>query len=109
EGFQTNTSIRHVFIDEAQDYSPFQFAFIKRLFPRSKMTVLGDLNQGIYPHTDKDTGFAPLLSLYEGEETESVILRRSYRSTREIAEFTRRLIAGGEAIEPFNRHGDVPT
>ncbi|MFT9849486.1 RNA polymerase recycling motor HelD [Aneurinibacillus sp. REN35] len=108
EGFQTNTSIRHVFIDEAQDYSPFQFAFIKGLFPRSKMTVLGDLNQGIYPHTDKETGFAPLLSLYEGEATQSFILQRSYRSTKQISEFTRRLIAGGETIEPFNRSGEKP-
>lgn len=108
EGFQTNISIRHVFIDEAQDYSPFQFAFIKGLFPRSKMTVLGDLNQGIYPHTDREASFAPLLSLYEGEAAQSFILQRSYRSTKQISEFTRRLIAGGETIEPFNRNGEKP-
>ncbi|MGG3995743.1 UvrD-helicase domain-containing protein [Aneurinibacillus thermoaerophilus] len=50
EGFQTNTSVQYVFIDEAQDYSPFQFAFIRRLFLRSKMTVLGNLKPcNIYP------------------------------------------------------------
>ncbi|GAA3334069.1 hypothetical protein GCM10020331_100590 [Ectobacillus funiculus] len=27
QGFQTNTSIKHVLVDEAQDYSPFQFEF----------------------------------------------------------------------------------
>jgi DNA helicase-2/ATP-dependent DNA helicase PcrA len=108
EGFQTNTSVRHVFIDEAQDYSPFQFAFIKRLFPRSKMTVLGDLNQAIYAHTATSVGFAALSSLYENEQTETFVLRRSYRSTLQIAEFTRGLINGGE-IEPFNREGSKPT
>ncbi|GJM80197.1 hypothetical protein HMSSN139_26930 [Paenibacillus sp. HMSSN-139] len=49
-GFRSNTSIRHVIIDEAQDYSPFQLFFLKRLFPRAKMTALGDLNQAIYAH-----------------------------------------------------------
>ncbi|MDF2717380.1 MAG: helicase, partial [Paenibacillus sp.] len=61
EGFQTNSSVRHVFIDEAQDYSAFQFAVLKRLFPRAKMTVLGDLNQAIYAHAGAGTdGFAAL-------------------------------------------------
>lgn len=27
QGFQTNRSIKHILIDEAQDYSPFQFEF----------------------------------------------------------------------------------
>lgn len=109
EGFQTNSSVRHVFIDEAQDYSPFQFAFIKRLFPGSKMTVLGDLNQAIYTHNDPRTDFAPLSELYGDEQAETFILTRSYRSTRQIVEFTRGLISGGEAIEPFNREGGKPT
>lgn len=109
EGFETNTSVRHVFIDEAQDYSAFQFAFIKRLFPRSKMTVLGDLNQAIYAHTETGTGFAPMSSLYDAEQTETYVLKRSYRSTRPIVEFTRGFIEGGEEIEPFNREGNKPT
>lgn len=108
EGFRTNTSVRHVFIDEAQDYSPFQFQFLKRLFPYCKMTVLGDLNQAIYAHS-ADADFAQLYSLYGAEQTERIILTRSYRSTRPIIEFTRGLIAGGEMIEPFNREGSKPT
>src|SRR5262249_23636124 len=50
-GFQTNTSVRHVIIDEAQDYTAFQFAYMKRLFPFSRVTALGDLNQSINAHT----------------------------------------------------------
>jgi len=109
EGFHTNTSVRHVFIDEAQDYSPFQFAFLRRLFPHSSMTVLGDLNQAIYAHVDAQTDFSPLASLYEDGQTEMIVLTRSYRSTRQIVEFTRGLIAGGEVIQPFNRDGVKPT
>ncbi|MED4729295.1 RNA polymerase recycling motor HelD [Aneurinibacillus migulanus] len=109
EGFQTNTLVRHVFIDEAQDYSPFQFAFIKRLFPRSKVTALGDLNQAIYAHAVVNTGLSALSSLYEKEESEAFVLTRSYRSTRQIVEFTRGLVDGGEEIQPFNRDGNKPT
>ncbi|MDF2663243.1 MAG: hypothetical protein K0Q94_6034 [Paenibacillus sp.] len=109
EGFQTNNSVRHVFIDEAQDYSPFQFAVLKRLFPRARMTVLGDLNQAIYAHAASENGFAALQQLFEAEETETIMLTRSYRSTREIVEFTRSLVESGEAIELFNRGGSKPT
>ncbi|MBO8165140.1 MAG: UvrD-helicase domain-containing protein [Brevibacillus sp.] len=109
EGFRVNTAVRHVFIDEAQDYSPFQFAFIKRLFPRCKMTVLGDRNQAIYAHATSSFGFASLASLFGTAQKETITLTRSYRSTRQIVEFTRQLIPGGESIEPINRDGRLPT
>ncbi|USG64343.1 UvrD-helicase domain-containing protein [Brevibacillus ruminantium] len=109
EGFQTNTAVRHVFIDEAQDYSSFQFAFIKSLFPHARLTVLGDINQAIYAHSSESEDFAGLSSLYKEEEMERIILTRSYRSTRPIVEFTSGMIAGGDQIEPFNRDGKTPT
>ena len=109
EGFKTNTTIRYVFIDEAQDYSPFQFAFIRQLFPFSKMTVLGDLNQAIYLHSNDNNALSYLQSLYQENETETIILNRSYRSTKPIIEFTSGMIAGGDLIEAFNREGDKPT
>lgn len=109
EGFQTNTSIRHVFLDEAQDYSPFQFAFMKRLFPFSRITALGDLNQTIYTHAADHSGFAPLRALFDPDTTQTYILTRTYRSTRPIVEFTSQLIQGGDLIEPFNRDGSLPT
>ncbi|NBD22357.1 RNA polymerase recycling motor HelD [Paenibacillus glycinis] len=110
-GFQTNTSVRHVLIDEAQDYTAFQFAYLQRLFPFSRITALGDLNQSIQAHADtgESTGFTALASLYAAEETETIVLKQSYRSTRPIVEFTSMLIPGGSEIEPFNRDGDKPT
>ncbi|KSU84285.1 DNA helicase-2 / ATP-dependent DNA helicase PcrA [Fictibacillus enclensis] len=107
EGFQTNTAVRHVFIDEAQDYSPFQFAFIQRLFPRSKMTVLGDLNQSIYAHST-GAAFQMLYDRFGRENTEQIILTRSYRSTRQIVEFTRELLDEPDKVVPFNRDGEKP-
>ena len=107
EGRKSNTMIRHIVIDEAQDYSPFQFAFIRQLFPYSYMTILGDMNQAIYSHTMN----APTIlsdKFYNKAEFKQIILNRSYRSTKEIVEFTRELIHGRNQIEPFNRSGKKP-
>ncbi|WP_028610397.1 RNA polymerase recycling motor HelD [Paenibacillus harenae] len=109
EGFHTNTSVKHVFIDEAQDYSPFQYHYLKRIFPNCKMTVLGDLNQSIFAHAIAGDGFEPLSKLYSEEETEMIVLAKSYRSTRPIVSFTSRIIEGGDRIEPFDRDGAEPT
>jgi DNA helicase II / ATP-dependent DNA helicase PcrA len=107
EGRKSNTSIRHVFIDEAQDYTPFQFAYIKMLFPYSKMTLLGDINQAIYSGS---TGASTILaeSALKFGEKELYKLTKTYRSTKQIVEFTRQLIEGGDMIEPFNRTGPKP-
>ncbi|MGD8190454.1 RNA polymerase recycling motor HelD [Brevibacillus ginsengisoli] len=109
EGFKTNHSVKHVFIDEAQDYSPFQFAFLKKLFPNSKMTLLGDFNQAIFAHANVQADLTHFASLGEPTSTEVVVLNQSYRSTRQIVEFTRGLIEGGSTIVPFNRNGVKPT
>lgn len=107
-GFQTNGSIKHIIVDEAQDYSPFQFEFLKRLFPSARMTVLGDFHQAIFAHSSKMVDFHTLTCLYGQDETDTIILNRSYRSTRQIIEFTRHLVPDGEQIIPFERDGSKP-
>ncbi|HHY74762.1 MAG TPA: UvrD-helicase domain-containing protein [Bacillus bacterium] len=107
EGRKPNTSIRHLFIDEAQDYTPFQFAFLKQLFPMCQMTILGDLNQAIFSETMN----APSIfseEIESIEKIETITLTKSYRSTKEIVEFTKKLIKGGNLIEPINRSGKKP-
>lgn len=110
EGTRTNTQVRHIFIDEGQDYSMFQYEFLKRLFPRARMTVLGDFSQAIFTQATNLHGIgSPLVRLYGEEETSQFLLVRSYRSTREIVEFTKPLLPGGETIVPFERSGRKPT
>jgi DNA helicase II / ATP-dependent DNA helicase PcrA len=108
EGRKKQLAVRHVFIDEAQDYTPFQMAFIKELFPVSKLTVLGDFSQAIFPHT---LNMKTLLeaSQFGLEDQERIELSQSYRSTREITEFTKSLLVDPTNIVPFNRHGEKPT
>ncbi|MBM7095016.1 AAA family ATPase [Bacillus sp. H-16] len=105
KGRRPLTHIRHVFIDEAQDYSPFQFAYLKDLFPQAKMTLLGDVHQSIYLHAI--TNPTPISEGQE-EKAERITLMRSYRSTRPIVTFTSQLIEGGEEIIPFTRDGEKP-
>ncbi|WP_144512330.1 RNA polymerase recycling motor HelD [Bacillus sp. FJAT-22090] len=108
QGFQMNSSIKHVIVDEAQDYSPFQYEFLKRLFPAAKMTVLGDFNQAIFTHASETGDFHLLTNLYGPDETDTITLNRSYRSTKPIVEFTRQLVPNGETITPFERDGEPP-
>ncbi len=109
EGVRTNTEIRHVFVDEGQDYSMFQYEYLKKLFPRASMTVLGDFGQAIFTQsTNLHEADSPLLRLYGEADTSQFLLARSYRSTREIVEFTKSLLPSGEGILPFNRRGRKP-
>jgi DNA helicase-2/ATP-dependent DNA helicase PcrA len=109
EGARTNTEVRHLFIDEGQDYSSFQFLFLKQLFPRARMTVLGDFGQAIFPQaTNLHEEDSPLIRLYGESDTSLIRLLRSYRSTREIVEFTKAMLPNGEEIVPFERNGRKP-
>ncbi|MFB5190541.1 RNA polymerase recycling motor HelD [Alicyclobacillus fastidiosus] len=108
QGMAINTAVKHLIIDEAQDYSLLQLEVLRRLFPRSRMTALGDLNQSVFAHTAGLGNAQGLVTLYGEERTQLVKLRRSYRSTEEIVRFTRGMIAGGEEIIPFERRGEKP-
>lgn len=109
EGVRTNTEIRHVFVDEGQDYSLFQYEYLKKLFPRARMTVLGDFGQAIFTQaTNLQESDSPLFRLYSESKTSLIRLVRSYRSTREIVEFTKELLSDGAEIVPFARSGPKP-
>src|SRR5690625_5613001 len=54
-GGNADRSIRHLFIDEAQDYTAFQLAYMKQVFPYTRMTFLGDINQAIYARSEEHT------------------------------------------------------
>ncbi|HBU82260.1 MAG TPA: helicase [Paenibacillus sp.] len=109
EGIRTNTEIRYVFVDEGQDYSSFQYEYLKKLFPRARMTVLGDFGQAIFTQaTNLAAADSPLIRLFGEAETNLISLVRSYRSTREIVEFTRVMLPDGDEIVPFERKGQKP-
>ncbi|KPI54686.1 ATP-binding domain-containing protein [Clostridioides difficile] len=102
EGLQEDKVIRHIVIDEMQDYTPIQYAVINLLF-KCKKTILGDFGQLVNPnhtHTLDD-----MKQLYD--DGELVMLNKSYRSTFEIINFTKK-IQDISSLEPIERHGEEP-
>ncbi|WP_288530056.1 RNA polymerase recycling motor HelD [uncultured Secundilactobacillus sp.] len=100
--------MRYVFIDEIQDYTPFQLAFLKFSFPRARFTLLGDLNQAIFTKENSKTLLSELSTMFDPEKTRVVQLTQSYRSTQQITDFTRHILINGEAVTAFARNGDLP-
>ncbi|WP_168735424.1 RNA polymerase recycling motor HelD [Cohnella fermenti] len=112
EGFRkVEGDVKHLFVDEAQDYSPFQAAFLRRRFPHARLTVLGDFNQAIYAQAEESGGFGGWTRLVAEEDTAVWRLTTSYRSTRPIVEFSKRILRpeDAEGISAFNRDGEEPS
>lgn len=95
--------IRHLVIDEMQDYNVFQFAVLKKIFDCPK-TILGDKNQVLLNENPKLLSY--ILS-HVFPEAKLLSLKKSYRSTKEITEFCSKII-GDREIVPFHRDGKEP-
>ena len=107
-GRRTNYEMRYAFIDEIQDYTPFQLAYLKYNFPRAKFTMLGDLNQAIFTKDESRSLLKQISGLFDPEKTDVVQLTKSYRSTKQLTNFTKQILRQGEKIEAFNRQGPKP-
>ena len=107
-GRKGQRDIRYVFVDEVQDYDAYQLAYLKYRFPKAKYTLLGDLNQAIFTHANSHSLLKQLGTMFDPEKTKVVQLTKSYRSTKQITDFTKHLLVDGEAIEAFDRNGDLP-
>ena len=105
--FNEYKDIRHVVIDEAQDYYPLHYEIVNLLFSNSKYTVLGDINQALEKQAD--------LSLYDQigkilnkKKATLVKMDKSFRCTNEILAFSSRFISQSLEIKSFNRKGYEP-
>ena len=94
--------VKHLLIDEMQDYSPIQYKVIQKLFPCRK-TVLGDAGQSVNPY-GSSTAETIQKSL---TASEIMKLCKSYRSTFEITDFAQKIHPNAE-LEPVARHGEKP-
>lgn len=98
----TKNSVKHLLIDEMQDYTPVQYKVIQKLFPCRK-TVLGDASQSVNPY-GSSTAEMIQKSFVTGEIMK---LCKSYRSTYEITEFAQKIRPNAD-LEPIARHGEKP-
>ena len=89
EGFDYNTDIKEVVIDEAQDYTKLQYELLFRIFKNANYTILGDVNQTINPYYKYDS--LDILSNML-DSSRYLELSKTYRSSEEIIEFTNKIL-----------------
>ena len=93
-------TIKHLIIDEMQDYSWLQYAVLRQMF-RGRMTILGDRAQTLGESRNDVMRFLPGIF---GKKIRMLSMNKCYRNTIEIAEYANRL-AGIEDMEMIERHG----
>ncbi len=99
-GQKEHSGIKHLVVDEMQDYSWLQYLILKKLFP-CKMTILGDRAQTMEERQQDVSAFLPKIF---GKNIRRIVMNKSYRNTVEIAVYANR-IAGITDMELFERHG----
>ncbi|GAB2771791.1 DNA helicase-2/ATP-dependent DNA helicase PcrA [Hymenobacter luteus] len=102
EGLTAYDHVKHLLVDEMQDYTPVQYAVLSRLFPCRK-TILGDVSQTVNPYSASSAEAIERVF----PQADVVKLYRSYRSTLEITAFAQR-ISPNPHIIPLERHGQEP-
>ena len=100
---------RHIVIDEAQDYSLFQFGILKDILKSQSFSILGDINQGIYSYKGIED-WNDLLTGVFNDKPNFYNIKQSYRTTVEIMEQANKVIKrlGNTNIPlavPVIRHG----
>ncbi len=103
EGVKIFEKVKHLVIDEMQDYTPLQYRVLAKVFPCNK-TILGDSNQSINPFSSSDAEVIGKIF----PQADVVRMMMSYRSTWEIAEFSRQILANPK-MKVIERHGEKPT
>lgn len=104
--------LRHIVMDECQDFSPYQLALLHEHYPAATFTLVGDLMQGVH----EDEGIRDYRQwidpVFGGEATLRQLVT-SYRNTTEIMALASRVAArhpvpGQQTALPVLRHGEEP-
>lgn len=107
EGFEVNKKVKHVVIDEAQDYPRIFYEIFKLIFEGAKFTILGDIFQTL--DREVDVAFYDVIEdVFEGKKVKKIFIEKSYRATYEINEFNRKLLKHPPKMILFDRHDEKP-
>ena len=92
-GVKTKFELKHIVVDEAQDFSEFQFYVFKKIVKSNSMTILGDLSQGIYYYRGT-RNWQKTMSIVFGEDSDLkyLTLKKTYRTTEEIMNVANKVI-----------------
>ena len=93
-------NIRHLVIDEMQDYYYLQYVILSKIFS-CNMTILGDKAQTV---DDKMQDVLRFLPKVFGKKIRKIEMNKSYRNTTEIAEYAKKF-SEEKGVEYLDRHG----
>jgi len=106
KGIKVKNEIKHIVIDEAQDYSFIQFEIIKEITGCKSYTIVGDSNQRLIT-TSEEPAMLHLDDVFNDLNVEitKYELNKSYRSTQEIMEYSNKFL-DKDKIVPLVRKGE---
>lgn len=107
-GLKLDEDIKHVVIDEAQDYSLLQFNVIKELTQCKSFTIVGDCNQRLI-NSETEAPMMELNRIFDHKDVKYFNLKKSYRSTKEIMEYANKFIENESKDVPLVRSGEKVT
>lgn len=110
-GFDFKNEIKHLVIDEAQDFGVFQMFLLKEIFKNTSFTILGDLNQGIYSFRGVGRWEDVSEHVFNNSKVQYLELIQCYRTTIEIMNAANIVISKVSSHTPIMgrpvlRHGD---
>ncbi len=103
-GYNYNTYIKEIVIDEAQDYSLGQLKLISKIFRNASYTILGDINQTINPYYRYES-LEDIKKILP--DSKYIELTKTYRSSEEIVEYSNRVL-GLNHVTAIRRNKPVP-
>lgn len=91
-GVKEKCRIKHVVIDEAQDYGEFQFDILKTILNSNSMTILGDIAQGVHYYRGIENWKKFIEVEFNNIKTTYTTLNKTYRTTKEIMDIANHVI-----------------
>lgn len=107
EGCDRYSGIKQVIVDEAQDYYPVHYNILKMLFREARFTIVGDVNQAIEKYSDLSI-YDKIISIFNKKKSAKLFLTKSYRSSYEINQFSRKFLDSSADTEFFKRNEKDP-
>ena len=83
-GSKIKNDLKHVIIDEAQDYGEFQFSVLKTILKSNSMTILGDIAQGVHSYRGIENWKKFIDVEFPEGNAIYTTLEKTYRTTKEI-------------------------
>ena len=92
-GIKEKARVKHVVIDEAQDYGEFQFDVLKTILNSNSMTILGDIAQGVHYYRGIENWQRFIDVEFSDVDATYTTLKKTYRTTKEIMDVANSVIS----------------